>query len=90
MLLKKHEEFEGTSSAHDDRIRSLSEQANKLIHAGHYDTARYSMEENVHMYDVYSLPFLPLPLPLPLPLSLSLPLSLHVNFLPPTLSLQDC
>ena len=43
VLLKKHEEFEGTSSAHDDRIHS--EQANKLIHAGHYDTARYSMEK---------------------------------------------
>jgi len=40
-LLKKHEEFEGTSTAHDDRIRSLSEQANKLIHAGHYDTTRW-------------------------------------------------
>lgn len=40
-LLKKHEEFEGTSAAHDDRIRSLSEQANKLIHAGHYDTTRW-------------------------------------------------
>jgi len=40
-LLKKHEEFEGTSAAHDDRIRSLSEQANKLIQAGHYDTTRW-------------------------------------------------
>ena len=60
VLLKKHEEFEGTSSAHDDRIRSLGEQANKLIHAGHYDTARYTVwRRYVHMYDVYSLPFLP-------------------------------
>ena len=40
VLLKKHEDFESTSVAHDDRIRTLSEQANKLIHAGHYDTAR--------------------------------------------------
>lgn len=38
-LLKKHEEFESTSTAHDDRIKTLSDQANKLIHAGHYDAA---------------------------------------------------
>ena len=49
VLLKKHDEFEGTSSAHDDRIRSLSEQANKLIHAGHYDTTRYSMGKYILM-----------------------------------------
>ena len=36
-LLKKHEEFESTSAAHDERIRVLSEQANKLIQSGHYD-----------------------------------------------------
>ena len=35
--MKKHEEFESTSAAHDDRIKALSDQANKLIHAGHYD-----------------------------------------------------
>ena len=40
VLLKKHEDFESTSVAHDDRIRTLSEQANKLIHAGHYDAER--------------------------------------------------
>ena len=40
VLLKKHEDFESTSGAHDDRIRTLSEQANKLIHAGHYDAER--------------------------------------------------
>ena len=37
--MKKHEEFESTSAAHDDRIKALSDQANKLIHAGHYDAA---------------------------------------------------
>ena len=37
-LLKKHEEFESTSVAHDEKIRLLSEQANRLIQAGHYDT----------------------------------------------------
>lgn len=37
-LLKKHEEFENTSAAHDEKIRVLSEQANRLIQAGHYDT----------------------------------------------------
>ena len=40
-LMKKHEEFESTSAAHDDRIKTLSDQANKLIHAGHYDAAGY-------------------------------------------------
>lgn len=40
-LLKKHEEFESTTVAHDDKIRSLSEQANRLIQAGHYDVLGY-------------------------------------------------
>lgn len=38
-LMKSHEEFESGSAAHDDRIKALSDRANKLIHAGHYDAA---------------------------------------------------
>ena len=38
-LLKKHEDFESTAAAHDEKIRSLCEHANKLIEAGHYDAA---------------------------------------------------
>lgn len=49
-LMKKHEEFESTSAAHDDRIKALSDQANKLIHAGHYDAAGY-----VHVYSILRL-----------------------------------
>lgn len=37
-LLKKHEEFESSSVAHDEKIRLLSEHANRLVQAGHYDT----------------------------------------------------
>ena len=39
-LLKKHDEFESTAFAHDEKIRSLCEHANRLILAGHYDSAR--------------------------------------------------
>ena len=39
-LLKKHEEFETSSQPHDERIRALSDQANKLIHGGHYDATK--------------------------------------------------
>ena len=39
-LLSKHEEFSRKSSSVDDRIRGLSEQANRLVHAGHYDAER--------------------------------------------------
>lgn len=39
-LLSKHEEFSRKSSSIDDRIRGLSEQANRLVHAGHYDAER--------------------------------------------------
>ena len=42
-LLKKHEEFEVTSQPHDGRVKALSEQANRLIHAGHYDSDRYAV-----------------------------------------------
>ncbi len=50
-LMKKHEEFESTSLAHDEKIRLLSEHANRLIQAGHYDTvgcvaAYFSMYHN--------------------------------------------
>ncbi|XP_065894234.1 spectrin beta chain, non-erythrocytic 1-like isoform X3 [Dysidea avara] len=37
-LLKKHEEFEKTAMAHDEKIRALQEQANRLMQAGHYDS----------------------------------------------------
>ena len=39
-LIKKHSDFEGTSVVHEERTRALSEQANRLIHAGHYATTR--------------------------------------------------
>ena len=29
-----------TSQPHDDRVKALSEQANRLIQAGHYDSDR--------------------------------------------------
>ena len=41
-LMKKHNEVESTSTAHDERARALSEQANRLIQAGHYDNTRYT------------------------------------------------
>ena len=41
-LIKKHSDFEGTSVAHEERTKALSEQANRLIHAGHYATTRYA------------------------------------------------
>lgn len=47
-LLKKHEDFESTSVAHDERVRALSEQANKLIHAGHYDATKYVFFNYTH------------------------------------------
>ena len=39
-LIKKHSDFEGTSVAHEERTKALSDQANRLIHAGHYATTR--------------------------------------------------
>lgn len=51
--MKKHEEFESTSAAHDDRIKTLSDQANKLIHAGHYDAAGYVYIVSVHVREIY-------------------------------------
>lgn len=39
-LIKKHSDFEGMSVAHEERTKTLSEQANRLIHAGHYATTR--------------------------------------------------
>ena len=39
-LIKKHADFESTAVAHDERIKTLSDQANKLVHSGHYDIAR--------------------------------------------------
>ena len=40
-LVKKHTDFESTSVAHEERTKALSDQANRLIHAGHYATTRY-------------------------------------------------
>ena len=39
VLLKKHEDFEMTAAAHDEKIKALCEQASQLIQAGHYDSA---------------------------------------------------
>ncbi len=39
-LLTKHNEFMRKSSAVDDRVRTLSEMANRLVHAVHYDADR--------------------------------------------------
>lgn len=38
VLLKKHEDFEMTAAAHDEKIKALYEQASRLIQAGHYDS----------------------------------------------------
>ena len=38
VLLKKHEDFEMTAAAHDEKIKALCEQASRLIQAGHYDS----------------------------------------------------
>ncbi len=40
-LLTKHTEFIRKSSAVDDRVKALSEMANRLVHAVHYDADRY-------------------------------------------------
>lgn len=39
-LLTKHTEFTRKSAAVDDRVRALSEMANRLVHAVHYDADR--------------------------------------------------
>ena len=44
-LIKKHTDFEGMSVAHEERTKVLSDQANRLIHAGHYATTRYVYTE---------------------------------------------
>lgn len=36
-LLKRHEDFENTLYAQDERLKLFSEMADKLIDAGHYD-----------------------------------------------------
>lgn len=41
VLLRKQEEFEHTCQAHDEKIKQLCDQANKLIHGGNYDIPRY-------------------------------------------------
>lgn len=48
-LIKKHSDFEGMSVAHEERTKTLSEQANRLIHAGHYATTRCVY----HFIDIY-------------------------------------
>ncbi|KAK7865818.1 hypothetical protein R5R35_001276 [Gryllus longicercus] len=37
-LLKRHEDFENTLYAQDERLKAFSEMADKLIEAGHYDS----------------------------------------------------
>lgn len=37
-LLKRHEDFENTLYAQDERLKLFSEMADKLINAGHYDS----------------------------------------------------
>ena len=41
VLIRKQEDFEVSCQTHDDKIKELCDQANKLIHAGHYDIPRY-------------------------------------------------
>lgn len=38
MLLKKHEDFVMSFLTHDEKIKALCEQANRLVQAGHYDS----------------------------------------------------
>lgn len=50
-LIKKHTDFEGTSVAHEERTKVLSDQANRLIHAGHYATTRYVQSaDKIHVF----------------------------------------
>lgn len=37
-LMKRHEDFENTLFAQDERLKAFSELADKLIQAGHYDS----------------------------------------------------
>ena len=37
-LIKRHEDFENTLYAQDERLKAFSELADKLIAAGHYDS----------------------------------------------------
>ena len=37
-LIKRHEDFESTLCAQDERLKAFSELADKLIKAGHYDS----------------------------------------------------
>lgn len=39
-LLKKHEEFEGQVASQEERFRSLYNQADVLVQAGHYDSVK--------------------------------------------------
>ena len=48
-LIKKHSDFEGTSVAHEEKTKALSDQANRLIHAGHYATTRYTSQTHCNM-----------------------------------------
>ncbi len=40
-LLKRHEDFENTLYAQDERLKLFGEMADKLISAGHYDSKGY-------------------------------------------------
>jgi hypothetical protein len=37
-LIKRHEDFESTLFAQDERLNAFSDMSDKLINAGHYDS----------------------------------------------------
>merc|ERR1712142_335168 len=49
-LLKRHDDFENTLMAQDERLRTFSEMADKLIAAEHYD-AKYINEKRDQVRD---------------------------------------
>lgn len=48
-LLKRHEDFENTLYVQDERLKTFSEIADKLIEAGHYD-ARKSVHYQISCF----------------------------------------
>lgn len=51
-LLKRHDDFENTLMAQDERLRTFSEMADKLIAAEHYD-AKYINERRNQVHIGY-------------------------------------
>ncbi|XP_049846907.1 spectrin beta chain, non-erythrocytic 1 isoform X2 [Schistocerca gregaria] len=45
-LIKRHDDFENTLFAQDERLKAFSEMADKLIHAGHYDSKHIDERRN--------------------------------------------